>query len=109
MGKSTPKEKPKTKPIQPQYRKLLGVLVNSWFFNVFCKKGVFMVDKSPIPDDAKYVSSFLDPSRDGYIIVFEHKNFRELKEGECIPIDTGVRLLRLYGLEKIWEKVQNLR
>jgi len=106
MKKKKPK-KPQKKGVELQTRKYLGILVNSRFFNAFCKKGVFMIEKSPIPDDAKYIHSFLDPCRDGVVIVFEHDSFRELNEGEYVPISTDVRITRLYELEYELERVWN--
>ena len=55
--------------------------------------GHSIVIKSPIPQNAEYISAHYDYERDSFFIVVYHKDFQIVPQGQCIPrVDSGFML-----------------
>jgi len=95
----------KKKPPKPKTRRRVGLFFNQFVFAHFCKNGVIRIEDSPIPDDAKFVGVYLEPARDGWVVMFDHKSFDELCEGCCVPIVAGSpKFSHLYEAERLLKK-----
>lgn len=65
--------------------KIMWISVYS-MFEVFAYKNIKAYNPPDcIPKGAKAVTSFFDPVRQCYAIIFYHKSFPELSEAEVIP------------------------
>lgn len=71
-------------------RRLYGFYMTPEVLGVFCRDGVRTLQVvSPVPHDAKFWTSWFDPSRNAYVVVFEHDSFQAVPEGATIPIGDG--------------------
>jgi len=54
-------------------------------FEGFAKVGIIKVKKSPIPENAKYLSTHYDYETDSFWVAFEHPSFDAIPDGEKLP------------------------
>jgi len=66
--------------------KRMGFRITPRMMEYFCKKGTIKIKESPIPEDAKWISTFLDDWTQDFVVIFEHEDFKEIAEGYCVPV-----------------------
>ena len=77
-------------------RRLYGFLLSAPILEEFCRNGKreFSVE-GPIPDTARFWSSYFDHSRNCFVCIFEDDSFCLVAEGCVIPIGPGPRVTTL--------------
>ncbi len=76
-------------------RKRVYMRVNPSAFQFLFKQGKYEITESSIPKDAKYLGTQYDWQIDSLLICFEHKSFKPIPEGECLPVIEDLTITRI--------------
>lgn len=68
-----------------------GILITPQCLDYFCKKGKFEILDSPIPKNAKFISSYYDEERMSFVVIFEHSSFEPIPERGSMPVFEDIR------------------
>jgi len=66
-------------------RKIFGVKFTPDFLNIILKKGKVEITRTPIPDDAEYLSTHYNYGTDTFIAYFYHPSFELTLDGGLLP------------------------
>ncbi len=75
-------------------RKRVFVEISSDALKYFLVPGKFEVLSSPVPSDAKYLGIQYEVISDRFLICFEHKSFKPIPYGECLPVLEPIEITR---------------
>ena len=76
-------------------RKRVYLRVNPSAFQHFIKPGRYEIAESSIPKDAKYLGIKYDWETDSFLMCYEHKSFKPIPEGECLPVIESFTVTRI--------------
>jgi len=81
-------------------RRVIYLEVTPNIFADFFKVGSFNIIESPIPKKAKFIAGYYETIRNRILILYEHKSFDEVRNGEIIPVISESEIKGEYRLKK---------
>lgn len=66
-------------------RRYMSIAFTPEFLGLFLTKGKIEIVKTPLPDDAEYVTTHYDSWRDVFVLLFYHPSFKIVKDGVIPP------------------------
>lgn len=70
---------------KPRERRYMVLSISPELLAHFFKEGTIQIKKSPMPKDAEYISTHYDWQTDYFDIIFYHKDFEIVPDGQYIP------------------------